>query len=242
VAGLAVRGLAGGYGRIRVLHGLDLRVGAGEAVAVLGPNGAGKTTLLRTLSGLLPATAGSVLLDGADVTGVEPERLCRRGLVHVPEGRLVFPGLSVADNLTLGGYARRRRKDALAAGRRAVLDLFPRLAERLRQPAGTLSGGEQQMLAIGRGLMSGPSVLLLDEPTVGLAPLLIREIFAALGVLRDSGDLALLLVEQNVAAALDLADRAYLLDRGRIARSATGAELRADPALTAVYLGGTPAG
>jgi len=235
---LEVRGLEAGYGRLQVLHGVDLTAGDGRLVAVIGANGAGKTTLLRALSGLIPVSGGTVTLAGADVTGSGPERLARAGLVHVPENRLVFPSLSVEDNLVLGAYTRRRSP---AAERRAVRDralaLFPRLQPRLQQPAGTLSGGEQQMLAIARGLMAQPTVLVLDEPSVGLAPRLVGEIFTALGRLRDDG-LTLVAVEQNVRAAFAVADHVYVMDRGAVVLEGDAATLASDPRVTAAFLGG----
>ena len=231
---LAVDRLDAGYGRIAVLHQVAVRVDAGEMVAVIGANGAGKTTLLRTVSGLLAPTRGRVLLDGAEVGGRPAERLATLGLAHVPEGRLVFPTLSVSDNLALGAYARRRRRPASLD---QVLELFPRLAGRLGQPAGTLSGGEQQMLAIGRGLAARPRLLLLDEPSLGLAPMLVAEIFRALARLRDQGDLGILLVEQNARAALQVADRGYVLERGRVALAGTPGELLDDEGVRAAYLG-----
>jgi branched-chain amino acid transport system ATP-binding protein len=235
---LEVRGLQSGYGRLSVLHGIDLDAGDGELVAVIGANGAGKTTLLRTLSGLLSASAGTVRLGGTDVTGLGPEKLARAGLAHVPENRLVFPSLSVEDNLVLGGYTRRRGPAAeRRQARDRVLILFPRLEPRLRQAAGTLSGGEQQMLAIGRGLMAQPRVLVLDEPSVGLAPRLVGEIFTALGRLRDEG-LTLVVVEQNARAAFGVADRAYVMDRGRVVLDGEPATLLSDPRVTAGFLGG----
>ena len=235
---LVVAGLSAGYERIAVLSGIDLTVAPGELVAVVGANGAGKTTLLRVISGLLPARAGSVRLDGADVTGTAAERLAGAGVAHVPENRLVFPGMSVDDNLALGAYSRRRRgRAAIAQDRAFVLDLFPRLADRLGQHGGTLSGGEQQMLAIGRGLMARPRLLLLDEPSLGLAPKLVGEIFAVLGRLRDSGDLAIVLVEQNARAAFKIADRALVLDRGRVLLEGTPQALLPDPRVQAAYLG-----
>jgi branched-chain amino acid transport system ATP-binding protein len=235
---LQVQGLRAGYGRLEVLHGVDLEVGKGELVAVIGANGAGKTTLLRTLSGLLKANDGTVLLDGTDVTGKGPEQLAASGLAHVPENRLVFPTLTVADNLLLGAYTRRRRPSAERdADRERALTLFPRLADRLGQAAGTLSGGEQQMLAVARGLMARPSVLVLDEPSVGLAPRLVGEIFTALGVLRDDG-LTLLLIEQNARAALAVANRGYVMDRGRVVLTGVPSELLDDARVQATYLGG----
>jgi branched-chain amino acid transport system ATP-binding protein len=234
---LAVEGLDAGYGRIAVLHDLSLRVDAGEMVAVIGANGAGKTTLLRVVSGLLPPGRGKVLLDGAEVGGRPAERLAALGLAHVPEGRLVFPTLTVADNLALGAYVHRADKAAVAEERERVLALFPRLAGRLAQAAGTLSGGEQQMLAIGRGLMARPRLLLLDEPSLGLAPILVAEIFRALARLRDRGEEAILLVEQNARAALRVANRGYVLERGRVAISGTPQELLDDEGVRAAYLG-----
>ena len=235
---LRVRGLRAGYGRLEVLHGVELEVPEGELVAVIGANGAGKTTVLRAVSGLLPVTSGTVHLAGRDVTGLGPERLAAQGLAHVPENRLVFPTLTVADNLVLGAYTRRRMPAAERdADRRRALELFPRLADRLEQAAGTLSGGEQQMLAIARGLMARPRVLVLDEPSVGLAPRLVTEIFTALGALRDDG-LTLLLVEQNARAAFVVADRAYVMDRGLVVMDGRPAELLDHPRVQAAYLGG----
>ena len=235
---LQVHGLRAGYGRLEVLHGVDLDVGRGELVAVIGANCAGKTTLLRALSGLLRTTGGTVSLGGADVTGTGPEQLAAAGLAHVPENRLVFPTLTVADNLLLGAYTRRRAPSAERdADRDRALALFPRLAQRLGQAAGTLSGGEQQMLAVARGLMARPSVLVLDEPSVGLAPRLVGEIFAALGLLRDEG-LTLLLIEQNARAALAVADRGYVMDRGHVVLTGLPSELLGDARVQATYLGG----
>ena len=235
---LEVRGLTAGYGRLSVLHGVDLSAAAGRLVAVIGANGAGKTTLLRALSGLVPVSGGTVTLAGTDVTGHGPERLARSGLAHVPENRLVFPSLSVEDNLVLGAYTRRRSPAAdRRQARDRALELFPRLAPRLQQPAGTMSGGEQQMLAIARGLMAQPTVLVLDEPSVGLAPRLVGEIFAALGRLRDDG-LTLVAVEQNARAAFAVADHVYVMDRGAVVLDGDAATLASDPRVTAAFLGG----
>jgi branched-chain amino acid transport system ATP-binding protein len=236
---LTVTGLHAGYQRLRVLHGLDITAAEGELVAVIGANGAGKSTLLRTVSGLLAATAGQVLLDGAAITRLPAERVAAAGLAHVPENRLVFPNLSVADNLRLGSWTRRRgRSQEVAAGRRRVLELFPRIEDRLDQAAGTLSGGEQQMLAIGRGIMAGPKVLALDEPSMGLAPMVVTEIMRALARLRDEEGLTILLVEQNARAAFKVADRVYLMDRGRVLLHGTPAQLLADERVQHAYLGG----
>ncbi len=235
---LRVSGLRAAYDRLEVLHGVDVEVEAAELAAVIGANGAGKTTLLRAVSGLLRPTAGTVTLADRDVTGLPAERLAGLGLAHVPENRLVFPTLSVTDNLTLGAYHRRRDTAAVAADRRRVLDLFPRLSGRLGQAAGTLSGGEQQMLAIARGLMARPTVLVLDEPSLGLAPLIVAEIFTALAGLRDDDHLTILLVEQNARAAFKVADRAYVMDRGRVVMAGRPAELLDDPRVHSAYLGG----
>jgi branched-chain amino acid transport system ATP-binding protein len=233
---LEVEGLRAGYENLRVLHGIDLSVPAGHLLAVIGANGAGKTTLLRAVSGLIRPSAGTVTVDGRPVGGLRPERIAAAGLAHVPENRLVFPSLTVADNLALGGWTRRRV--ATADDRERVLDLFPRLRSRLAQPAGTLSGGEQQMVVIGRGLMAAPKVLVLDEPSVGLAPRLVAEIFAALGRLRDEQGQAILLVEQNARAAFRVADRVAVMDRGRVVITGTPAELSGDDRVQSAYLGG----
>lgn len=230
---LDVAGLHAGYGAFEVLHGLDLHVAEGEIVAVLGSNGVGKTTLNRALSGLLPRT-GSIRFDGQDITRADHADIVRAGLVHVPEGRRIFPNLTVADNLRLGSYARGR------AARRAtyeqILETFPRLRERLRQKAGTMSGGEQQMLAIGRGLMAQPRLLILDEPSLGLSPLLVDELFALIAKLH-AGGLSILLVEQNVVQSLALATRAYVIEHGRVTLSGLAGELGNDPRLRSAYLG-----
>lgn len=236
---LRVADLHSGYGRLGVLHGIDLDVGEGEIVAVIGANGAGKTTLLRTVSGLIRPTAGRVELDGADVAGRPAEKIAADGLAHVPENRLVFSTLSVEDNLRLGAWTRRRggSRDT-ATAREMVLDLFPRLGHRLGQHAGTLSGGEQQMLAVGRGIMARPKVLALDEPSVGLAPRVVAEIMRALGRLRDERRMTILLIEQNARAAFKIADRVSLLDRGKVALTGSTTELLGDERVQHAYLGG----
>lgn len=231
---LAVRELAAGYGPVEVLRGVDLEVGAGEIVALLGPNGAGKTTLNRVVSGLLPPRAGEVRFDGAAVSRLPPQTIVEAGLVHVPEGRRVFPDLSVHENLLLGGYRRARARRAENLER--VYGLFPRLAERRRQAAGTLSGGEQQMLAIGRALMAEPRLLILDEPSLGLAPLVVEQVLQLLVELNRAG-LAVLLVEQNVVQSLAVAHRAYVLEQGRIVAAGPSATLLADERLRRAYLG-----
>jgi branched-chain amino acid transport system ATP-binding protein len=233
---LAVEGLRVSYGPVAAVRGVSLAVRAGEVVALLGANGAGKSTLLRTISGLIRPRAGRVHLAGRAIDRLAPTRIVRLGIAHAPEGRRVFGSLSVADNLRLGAAARRERA-GLAEERERLLDLFPILRERLHQAAGTLSGGEQQMLALARALMAKPRLLLLDEPSLGLAPLMVRAIFGTLAGLKRDG-VTMLLVEQNVAAALELADRAYVLRTGEIRLEGAAAELRADPERIAhAYLG-----
>ena len=232
---LSVRGLTVRYGRIEAVHGIDLDVAAGKVVCLIGANGAGKTSILRALSGLLRPAGGRVEFDGTDVTGRPAHRLAALGMAHVPEGRQVFAGLTVAENLTLGAWTARDAA-AVACRRADVLDRFPRLRERLHQLAGLLSGGEQQMLAIGRALMAAPRLLLLDEPSMGLAPLVEDEIFAIVAGLARSGT-TVLLVEQNASAALDISDAAYVLEGGRIALHGPAAEVAHDPAVMAAYLG-----
>ncbi len=232
---LTVEDISAGYGRIEALHGVSLTVGAGEIVAIVGANGAGKTTLMKTIAGVHPATAGTIRFDGEAVTGTPPHRRVAMGIALVPEGRQVFGPLSVADNLALGAY---RRAGGAAEDRAAIETLFPILKERRRQPAGSLSGGQQQMLAIARALMSRPRLLLLDEPSMGLAPLIVKEILEVLSHrARDTG-LTVLLVEQNVSAALSLARRGYVLETGRVVAEGFSASLLADPAIQRAYLGG----
>ncbi len=230
---LDVSGLHSRYGRIPVLHGIDLSVRAGEIVALVGGNGAGKTTLLRALSGVQPSS-GKIFFEDEDVSGAAAEYRVSLGIVQCPEGRQVFGPLSVEDNLRLGAYRRGGAQARRSLER--VYALFPQLAERRSQAAGTLSGGQQQMLAIGRALMAQPRLLLLDEPSMGLAPRLVAEIFAVIRRLR-AADTALLLVEQNAAAALAIAERGYVLETGRVVLAGTGAELLADAGVRAAYLG-----
>jgi branched-chain amino acid transport system ATP-binding protein len=231
---LQVQQVHAGYGRMEVLRGVSLQVHAGEMVALLGSNGAGKTTLNTVMCGLLPLRAGSIRFDGQDLTGQHYRRVVEAGLILVPEGRKIFPNLDIRENLLLGAYTRARnhRSDNLAR----VFELFPRLRERSRQLAGTLSGGEQQMLAIGRGLMAEPRLLILDEPSLGLSPLLVEEMFALIARLRQQG-LAVLLVEQNVGQSLDIADRAYVLENGGIRFEGRPADLLASDELRRAYLG-----
>ena len=231
---LEVRSLRAGYGAIEVLRGVDLAVGAGEIVALLGSNGAGKSTLNNNVSGLYRPFGGTIEFDGQAIAGAPSMRIVEAGLVQVPEGRRVFPNLSVRENLELGSY--RRGRSARARNLERVLAVFPRLNERMTQLAGTLSGGEQQMLAIGRGLMSEPRLLILDEPSLGLSPLLVEEMFTLIGRLNRDG-LAILLVEQNVVQSLAIAHRAYVLENGRIALSGAAAELAEHPELRKSYLG-----
>jgi branched-chain amino acid transport system ATP-binding protein len=231
---LEVRSLRAGYGAIEVLRGVDLDVGAGEIVALLGSNGAGKSTLNNNVSGLYRPFGGTIAFDGQAIAGAPSMRIVDAGLVQVPEGRRVFPNLSVRVNLELGSY--RRGRAARAKNLERVLAVFPRLSERMTQLAGTLSGGEQQMLAIGRGLMSEPRLLILDEPSLGLSPLLVEEMFTLIGRLNRDG-LAILLVEQNVVQSLAIAHRAYVLENGRIALSGVAAELAEHPELRKSYLG-----
>jgi branched-chain amino acid transport system ATP-binding protein len=231
---LEVRDLHAGYGLTRVLEGVSLHVDAGEIVAVLGSNGAGKTTLNMAISGLVKPRAGSVTFEGRDITGRPPAEIMGAGLIQVPEGRKIFPNLSVRENLELGSY--RRAKPNRARNLDRVFETFPRLKERIGQAAGTLSGGEQQMLAIGRGMMAEPRLLILDEPSLGLSPLLVEEMFALIRRLHGQG-LAIMLVEQNVAQSLDVADRAYVLENGRFAISGAAASVREDPELKRAYLG-----
>ena len=230
---LDITGLESRYGRIPVLHGIDLAVRAGELVALVGGNGAGKTTLLRAISGVQPSS-GKMSFENRPIESLSAEARVGLGIVQCPEGRQVFGPLSVEDNLRLGAYRRGGAKARETLGR--VYALFPPLAERRRQAAGTLSGGQQQMLAIGRALMAQPRLLLLDEPSMGLAPRLVAEIFAVIRTLR-AGDTAILLVEQYAAAALAIADRGYVLETGRVALTGSGAQLLADSGVRAAYLG-----
>lgn len=231
---LEVQNLVAGYGGADVLRGIDVSVTAGEIVAVLGANGVGKTTLNRALSGLIRPRGGSIRFLGDEIAGAKPAAIVAAGLIHVPEGRRIFPNMSVRDNLVLGSY--RRGKPAREANLERMFSLFPRLRERSTQAAGTLSGGEQQMLAIGRGLMGEPKLLILDEPSLGLSPLLVEEMFTLIARIAAEG-LAVMLVEQNVVQSLELAARAYVLENGRIVVQGAAAEIAADPALKHAYLG-----
>ena len=231
---LELRALRGGYGAVEVLRGLSMEVEAGEIVALLGSNGAGKSTLNNTVCGLQRAFSGSVRFEGREITRESPTEIVAAGLIQVPEGRRVFPNLTVRENLQLGSYRRGRERRAQNLER--VFGTFPKLRERLGQKAGTLSGGEQQMLAIGRALMGEPRLLILDEPSLGLSPLLVEELFALIGRL-NGGGLSILLVEQNVGQSLEIAHRAYVMENGAIAFEGTPAALLSNAELTRAYLG-----
>jgi branched-chain amino acid transport system ATP-binding protein len=233
---LACSGLTVAYGAVVAVDAVDLAVGAGEVVALLGANGAGKTTLLRALSGLVRPRAGRIVFDGRDLAGMGVERRVRLGLAHVPEGRRIFPGLTVLENLSVATNAWRRRGESIAADLDAVMALFPRLRERVRQYGWSLSGGEQQMLAIGRALMARPRLLLLDEPSLGLAPLIAEELYAKIRDINDRG-VTVLLVEQNTVMALAVADRAYVLERGSLVLHGPAAEVARHPRVREAYLG-----
>jgi len=233
---LEVDGLVVHYGAVQALKGVSLRADAGEIVTLIGANGAGKTTLLRTLSGLVPVKSGEIRFEGRSLVKVPPHEIVGRGIAQSPEGRLVFANLSVEDNLELGAY-RRKDRAAVRTDRDAVYQLFPRLLERRRQSAGTLSGGEQQMLAIGRALMARPRLLLLDEPSLGLAPLLVREIFRTIREINARG-VTVLLVEQNAHMALSIAGRGYVLETGSVAVEDAAANLLRNDEVRKAYLGG----
>jgi len=231
---LKVDGLAVRYGGVQALQGVDIEVAAGEVVAILGANGAGKTTLVRALSGLVPKAGGRVTFDGVDLTSASSARIVGAGLIQVPEGRDIFAAMSVKENLLMGAY---RFSHVKVDQLNDVFELFPRLKERLDQRAGTLSGGEQQMLAIGRALLSQPKLLMLDEPSLGLAPLVVKLVFDTLATLAKRG-MTLLVVEQNARRALALATRAYVITNGRVQISGPAAEVAASPEIVAAYLGG----
>lgn len=232
---LEMTGVGAHYGRIQALHEISLTVNEGEVVTLIGANGAGKTATMRVVSGLRPLSSGSITFDGDDISALRADLRVVRGISQAPEGRGIFPGMTVMENLDMGAYTRRDRKELPAEFDR-VFELFPRLAERRSQVGGTLSGGEQQMLAIGRALMAKPRLLLLDEPSMGLAPQFIAQIFRIISEINQQG-VTVLLVEQNAQQALSRAHRAYVLESGRIVRSGTGADLLADPAIKDAYLG-----
>ncbi len=231
---LEVSNLVAGYGAVEVIHDLSLRVETGEIVTLLGSNGAGKSTLNNNISGLYAPFSGTIRFDGVDITGMASEKVVDMGVVQVPEGRRIFPNMRVRENLELGSY--RRGRPNRAANLERVVAIFPRLKERFDQMAGTLSGGEQQMLAIGRALMSEPRLLILDEPSLGLSPLLVEELFALIERLHADG-LSIFLVEQNVFQSLGIADRAYVIENGVVAMSGAAGEMMRDPQLKKSYLG-----
>jgi len=237
---LKVKNINTYYGKVHALKNISLHLSAGEIVALIGANGAGKTTILNTLSGVTPPASGSIRFEGEGVDGMAPDRIVKIGISQVPEGRQVFKGLTVADNLELGAYLRfRNRSDrsAIKLDMQHIYELFPRLGERKKQMAGTLSGGEQQMLAIGRALMARPKLLLLDEPSMGLAPLVVQEIFAVIEKLRHEEGTTVLLVEQNAKAALKMADRGYVLETGKVILEGAAADLLENPEVQRAYLG-----
>ena len=232
---LTLQGIAAGYGQIQILRSVSIAVAAGEVTALIGGNGAGKTTIMRTIAGVLPLKAGRLLFDGQDIGAWPANRRVDAGLVLVPEGRLVFPNMSVEENLRVGAIAPRARSRA-SARRDEMYDMFPRLRERRNQRAGTMSGGEQQMLAIARGLMAYPKLLLMDEPTLGLAPVMTKEIFATIARLRDLG-VTILLAEQDVRQTLAVADRGHVVENGAVTLSGSGAALAGDERVREAYLG-----
>jgi branched-chain amino acid transport system ATP-binding protein len=237
---LSIQNLKAGYGKVEVLHGISIEVPKGQVVTLIGSNGAGKTTTMRAISGMIAPTAGEISLNGQRIDGLESFHVAKRGLAHSPEGRRVFATMSVTDNLTLGAFPRltgSRPKGDVKGDLERALELFPRLKERRNQLAGTLSGGEQQMLAMARAVMLNPEVVLLDEPSMGLAPILVDEVFRIIGRLKDQG-VTMLLVEQFAAAALGVADYGYVLENGRISVQGEAKKLRDDPAVKAAYLGG----
>lgn len=233
---LAVTNLTVSYGAIRALKGVSFTVERGEIVSLIGSNGAGKTTTLHAVSNLIRKQGGSVVFDGEDITSLAPDHIVRRGLIHVPEGRRIFANLTVRENLEMGAFVR-RDKAGIRSDMERVYELFPRLKERVRQVAGTLSGGEQQMLAMGRAIMSRPKLLLLDEPSMGLAPILVDEIFDIIARINREG-VTILLVEQNAYKAMTIASRVSILETGTVSMSGSAAELIHDPAVKSAYLGG----
>ncbi len=237
---LSIQNLEAAYGKVEVLHGISLEVPKGKLVTLIGSNGAGKTTTMRAISGMIKPKAGSITLGGKDITGLDSHRIARAGLAHSPEGRRVFATMSVTDNLLLGAfprYTRARPRGDIQRDLEKAMELFPRLKERRAQLAGTLSGGEQQMLAMARAVMLNPDVVLLDEPSMGLAPILVEEVFRIITRLKSEG-VTMLLVEQFAAAALNVADYGYVLENGRISVHGPAESLKSDPKVVAAYLGG----
>lgn len=233
---LEIRDMVCAYGQVTALKGISLSVKAGQLVALIGANGAGKSTTLRAISGLVPARSGQMMFEGEDITGIGAQRVLTKGIAHCPEGRRVFPHMTVSENLDMGAYLRKDTSE-VAVDRERIYTEFPRLAERRKQTAGTLSGGEQQMLAIGRALMSRPRLVMFDEPSLGLAPNIVERTFTIIRSIRDSGT-TVLLVEQNAFAALEMCDHAYLLESGRVVLSGGGTELIANEHVRRAYLGG----
>lgn len=233
---LEVKDLVVNYGAIRALKGISFNVESGEIISLIGSNGAGKTTTLHSISNLIKKNSGKVIFDGVDVTDLPPDQIVKRGLIHVPEGRRIFANLSVKDNLEMGAFTRNDRSK-IKEDMEHVFDLFPRMKERLKQLAGTLSGGEQQMLAMGRGLMANPKLLLLDEPSMGLAPILVDEIFEIIKKINDEGT-TILLVEQNAFKAMSIANRVYILETGSVQASGLSQDMINDPSVKKAYLGG----
>jgi branched-chain amino acid transport system ATP-binding protein len=233
---LELQNITAGYGEIQVLWGIDMVVRAGEITALIGSNGAGKTTLMRTLSGLLPVRSGKFLTGGTDLSSARADAVLKKGIVHVPEGRRLFGAMSIEDNLLMGAYLRRVSRSEIKRDLDLVFHLFPKLSERRTQAAGTLSGGEQQMCAIGRGLMSAPRLLMIDELSLGLSPVLVEQLVAALRQLNAEG-MSILLVEQDVVTALDLSHSAFVMDMGKVVRSGASSELLSDPIIRDAYLG-----
>ena len=233
---LEVKNLKVGYGKIIAVKDISITVNQGEIVTLIGSNGAGKSTTLRTISGLLKPKSGEILFEGNRIDGKEGHEVVKLGICQSPEGRRIFPRMTVSENLDLGAFLR-TDKEAIETDRERVLDLFPRLRERISQRAGTMSGGEQQMLAVSRAMMGAPKLLMLDEPSMGLAPVLVDMIFETITKIREQG-ITILLIEQNAAAALDVADRAYVLESGAIKMSGKASDLAKDPAVTKAYLGG----
>jgi len=234
---LEIKNLVVGYGAINALHGVSLSVKAGSSITLIGANGAGKTTTLKTISGLIKPKSGEILYEGKNIAGLPPHQIVKLGLSHVPEGRMIFANLTVLENLQLGAYLQ-KDKQIVRRELEHVFSLFPRLQERVKQIAGTLSGGEQQMLAIGRALMSKPKLLLLDEPSLGLAPLLVKSIFEKIVEINRQQGLTILLVEQNANLALEISHSGYVLETGRIVLSGDSASLRQNPQVRSAYLGG----
>jgi branched-chain amino acid transport system ATP-binding protein len=234
---IQVSGLRAAYGAVEVLHGVDVEAGQGEVLSIIGANGAGKTTLLKTIAGVVKATSGEVVYDGKGITNERSDRIVRMGIALVPEGRRVFPDLTVRDNLRLGAYtlkSRKLKKDLADL----VLQTFPKLRQRLWQHAGTLSGGEQQMLAVGRAVMANPRLLLLDEPSMGLSPLMTQEIFSLIRKINAEKGITMILVEQNAHMALEFSHRTYVLENGAIVMSGDSSKVKSDPAVLAAYFGG----